>query len=104
MNDRLMQRGRIVGLYEAGLRINQIANQVGVSRSKFQRWVDHFELGEPLTDRPRTGRPRVTTDDEDRELVNMLVVNPLTKRIAVGIADQVSNTYFCVEISCVRRD
>lgn len=62
------ERGRIVGLREAGLSFRDIANRVGRSVATialcWRRWRENNEERR----RPRPGRPRRTTGREDRAL------------------------------------
>lgn len=83
-------RGRIVGLFQGGLSIREISRQVGVSPSTVLKWTARHENGEPLTDKPRSGRPRSTTLEEDLQMVNAAILNPISKRGATGISEEVS--------------
>jgi len=76
-------------MFESGKSIRGIARELNVSPSKVLRWTTRHDNGEPLSDRPRSGRPRCTTIDEDVEMVNQAIENPMTKRGAAGIAEEV---------------
>jgi len=93
-NDTVALRGRMVGLMEAGLGIRETARHLGVAPSTVMRGRDPHQMGQPLTDQPRSSRPRCTTIEQDLAIVNTAVIDPMTKRGATGITDEVSKQCF----------
>lgn len=52
-------RNSAVGAVFAGTPMTEVARDVGVAHSTVRRWVARAARGEPLTERPRPGRPRI---------------------------------------------
>jgi len=63
--ERVALRGRTIGFYQSGLSLRAVARQMGISPATVRKWVDRHENGHLMTDKPRSGRPRCTTVDED---------------------------------------
>ena len=63
-----VQRGRAIALLMQGQRQQQVANHFGVNVSTNERLVRHLRQTGHLTDRPRSGRPRVTSRRQDRTI------------------------------------
>jgi len=62
----LEQRNRTSGMLEAGMAVTNVARNIGVSNSTSSRLRTEINATGSLKDRPRTGRPRKTTANEDR--------------------------------------
>ena len=63
-----VQRGRAIALLMQGQRQLQVARQFGVNVSTIERLVRRLRETGRLSDRPRMGRPRVTTRCQDRTI------------------------------------
>ena len=63
-----VQRGRAIALLMQGQRQQQVANQFGVNVSTIERLVRRLRETGHLADRPRSGRPRVTSRRHDRTI------------------------------------
>ena len=67
-----------------------ICREVGVSRPTVTQWLDRYEAGgveELLEDRPRSGRPRKITPDDEAEIVRKtLEEKPQTPRTGVAVS------------------
>lgn len=63
------QRARAHGLLEAGLSIRDVAERFGVSRPTIRQVQRRFNETGAFDDRPRSGRPRVTTERQDRYMI-----------------------------------
>ena len=63
-----VQRGRAIALLMQGQRQQQVANHFGVNVSKIERLVRRLRETGHLADRPRSGRPRVTSRRQDRTI------------------------------------
>ena len=58
-------RDRVVGMLELGASQADIAQRFGVSRMTISRLWRRFQTTNSTADRPRSGRPRVTTPRQD---------------------------------------
>lgn len=67
--DVILQRGMIIGRYQATQSISQISREMGISRNAVKRWIRRYEVEGHVNTRPRPGRPRVTTMQEDASLL-----------------------------------
>ena len=63
-----VQRGRAIALLMQGQRQQQVANHFGVNVSTNERLVRRLRETGHLADRPRSGRPRVTSRRQDRTI------------------------------------
>lgn len=70
-------RKRLVQLVQAGTPMAQVAKQLSVSRSSVWRAVQRFRKEGSMNTLPRSGRPRMTTEREDRILRRLSVANPM---------------------------
>ena len=59
-------RNRAIGQLEAGVTISEVARRFNVQRRVIRNLRTRFEQTGSTNDLPRTGRPRVTTPEEDR--------------------------------------
>ncbi|KAG7159036.1 putative winged helix-turn-helix domain containing protein 15, partial [Homarus americanus] len=75
----LADRGRITGLWQDGMAPADVADAMGVSKKTVQRWITRWQEEGSLTTRPWSGRPRVTTQDEDARCV----INPIENLWAI---------------------
>lgn len=60
------ERGRAIGHLEAGVSVSRVARQFGVTRRTIHSLQRRFQTTQTTRDRPRTGRPRITTPVVDR--------------------------------------
>ena len=67
-----VQRGRAIALLMQGQRQQQVANHFGVNVSTIERLVRRLREIGYLADRPRSGRPRVTSRRQDRTIRTFL--------------------------------
>ena len=63
-----VQRGRAIALLMQGQRQQQVANHFGVNVSTIECLVRRLRETGHLADRPRSGRPRVTSRRQDRTI------------------------------------
>ena len=63
-----VQRGRAIALLMQGQRQQQVANHFGVNVSTIESLVRRLRETGHLADRPRSGRPRVTSRRQDRTI------------------------------------
>ena len=60
------ERDRAIGMLQAGRGCLAVARVFGVHRSTITRLAERYHATGSSNDRPRTGRPRVTTAAQDR--------------------------------------
>lgn len=60
------ERDRAIGMLQAGRGCAAVARVFGVHRSTITRLAERYHVTGSSNDRPRTGRPRVTTAAQDR--------------------------------------
>lgn len=60
------ERDRAIGMLQAGRCCLAVARVFGVHRSTITRLAERYHATGSSNDRPRTGRPRVTTAAQDR--------------------------------------
>ena len=63
-------RAIAVGLLEAGTPVKQVARRMGVSPNAIRKLRQKFMEPGQVKNRPRNGRPKVTTYREDRLVIN----------------------------------
>ena len=59
------ERGRTVGLIEAGTSMRAAAHQVKTSPATVSKWWNRYQAQGNVDDLPRSGRPRVTSAAEE---------------------------------------
>ena len=62
------QRSDAIGMLRANVTVLQVANHINVSRICIWKLKTRFQTTGTVKDRPRSGRPRVTTVREDRHI------------------------------------
>ena len=65
------ERNRIVGRFQAGQALNQIAKQTGVSCSSVSRLIARFQKTGSVENKPRKGRPSITGEYERNSLIEI---------------------------------
>jgi len=65
---RQNERERAVGMVQAGMRHEDVANQFGCSKLTITRLMSRVRQTGGTADRPRSGRPRVTSERQDRHI------------------------------------
>lgn len=63
-----LDRGRALGWLQDGTSGREVARRLGVSHSVIQRLQERFQATGSAEERPRSGRPRATTQRDDRYL------------------------------------
>ena len=63
------QRSQAIGMLQANVSVIRVANHFGVSRQCIVKLQRKFQATGSVDDRPRSGRPRVTTAVEDGHIV-----------------------------------
>jgi transposase len=67
----LVEKGRLIGYFESGLSQRQIARRLNRSFQTVNLWIQRFqnEGVQGLTTRARPGKPRLTTLEEDMDII-----------------------------------
>ncbi|XP_058792726.1 uncharacterized protein LOC131665110 [Phymastichus coffea] len=76
-------RNRMVGMYEAGLGLKDIAAAVNCSQRTVKRWLNRFDREGNVDTRERCGRKRATTHEQDEAIVRLATQTPITAAKAV---------------------
>uniref|UniRef100_UPI00358E7BB9 ribonuclease H2 subunit B isoform X1 n=1 Tax=Myxine glutinosa TaxID=7769 RepID=UPI00358E7BB9 len=66
------ERWRIIGMIESGMSRKAVARTFGYHHSVITRLVQKHQETDAVKDRPRSGRPRVTTVRQDRALLRLV--------------------------------
>ncbi|GFV99834.1 transposable element Tcb2 transposase [Trichonephila clavipes] len=85
------QRGRIIGMMEAGWSAKRVARQLGLSDYFMRRCWDQWIREMSFTRRPGSGRPRQTSRREDLHIVRNARVQPTASLDAIQA--QVSSSF-----------
>lgn len=72
------QRSVIITLHQLNFEISQIAQLTHRDTRTIQHWVNHYQDHHSIQDEPRSGRPRVTTEDVDTSIVAVATETPIT--------------------------
>lgn len=71
-------RGRIIGRWEGGMTPRAIAEELGLHRSTVYKWINRWQEEGSVRTKPRSGRPKVTTPEQDHAIVERARERPLT--------------------------
>jgi transposase len=74
----IVQRSAIVALRSLNIRYDVIAHLTRCDQRTIKHWVDHYQQHHSLQDEPRSGRPRVTSEDMDTSIVAAATETPIT--------------------------
>ncbi|KAK4328864.1 hypothetical protein Pmani_000754 [Petrolisthes manimaculis] len=70
-------RGRMIGMWEAGMPLPAIAHELGVSRQTVWRWVQRWQEEGVLMTKPKSGRPKVTNRQEEQQIITTARKRPM---------------------------
>lgn len=75
---RIARRGRAILLSNQGFTIEELATIFDVTERSIRNWFDDYEAEgvQGLKDRPRSGRPRSTTAEEDQRIAQEMEQGP----------------------------
>ena len=74
----MVQRSTIVALHSLNIGNDVIAGLTHCDPRTVQRWIDYYNEHQSLEDVPRSGRPRVTSEDIDTSIVAAATETPVT--------------------------
>ena len=77
----ITSRTRIIALWECNLPVAEIARRTGLHRSTIYKWITRWQQEGSLKTRPRSGRRRATTPDQDQRIAQASQRNPFTSAI-----------------------
>lgn len=91
------ERGRIIGMCEAGMKRRAVAERVGREPSTVQRVWQQWQAEGTHTRRPGTGPPRRTTEREDRRIHRMAMTtrSATATQIRAAITTSVTPRTIC---------
>ena len=79
-------RERAIGMLNADMVMNVVAMNIGCSSHAIRDIRLHFQAKARTKDRPRSGRPRVTTRGQDRYIRNTCVIASKLPQVLLLIA------------------
>ena len=68
--EKVTQRGRIIGMRDAGLTHSEIAREFGISRTTVYLWLRRWEEEGNLKDQIRSGSPKIATFTGSQRIIN----------------------------------
>lgn len=73
----LVEKGRLIGFYEAGKSQRNIARILNRSCQTVNLWIQRYQREgvQGLVTRSRSGRPRLTTFEEDMDIITASMDN-----------------------------
>lgn len=78
---RLEVRGKIIDMWESGIPVATIAQQLGHSRTTIYTWITRWKEEGSLETRPRGGKSRVTTPEEEAKILELVREQPNGERL-----------------------
>lgn len=81
--EAMFLRGQIIRMWELGTPNVRIAEQVGVCRSTVQKWIRRFEEEGKTEAKPRSGRPKCTTGEQDGQILELAASRPLVTAVTI---------------------
>lgn len=81
--DIIMTRGMVVGRYHAGQSYSEISRGMGLSRNTVKAWIRRYEEEGHVKTRPRSGRRRVTSAQQDAAIYATSVRAPFKTAITL---------------------
>lgn len=80
----ILERGVIIGRYLAGQSLSEISRDMGMSRNTVKLWVRRYEEEGNVSTKSRSGRPRVTTPQQDATLCVAAVQAPFKTAVTLA--------------------
>ena len=70
-----VQKARAIGQIEAGMLQKDVAERLGVSPGTITKWKQKFRATGEVKDRPRSGRPKIKTEQQDHYIRTLALQN-----------------------------
>ncbi|KAK3869895.1 hypothetical protein Pcinc_024838 [Petrolisthes cinctipes] len=74
-------RAAIVGMRDAGMPLKAIARARGITIKTVRRWIRRWDGEGTVATRPRSGRPRILSEADDRRIVEAVMETPHTSAV-----------------------
>ncbi|KAK4315797.1 hypothetical protein Pmani_012991 [Petrolisthes manimaculis] len=78
----ITRRALIMGNYDAGKSINEISRLMGISKTTVRLWIRRYEGEGQVMTRPRSGRPKVNSQDDEDRLIAAARQSPKTTAVS----------------------
>ncbi|KAK4317351.1 hypothetical protein Pmani_011559 [Petrolisthes manimaculis] len=82
---RLEVRGKIIDMWESGIPVATIAQQLGHSRTTIYTWITRWKEEGSLETRPRGGKSRITTPEEEAKILALVREQPNGESLTQGL-------------------
>lgn len=73
----ISHRATIIGMRKTGLGVMEIAREMGIDRHSVSRWVKRWEEEGNVETRPRSGRPKCTSHQDEQRILQEVARNSL---------------------------
>ncbi|KAH9631864.1 hypothetical protein HF086_014336 [Spodoptera exigua] len=83
---------KIIVLKEQGLSVTDIANELGITRKTVYLWLKRWEDNGDVVSFKSSGRPRITSAAQDRQIVNRVVSNGFVRIQDISSSYRVSSS------------
>ena len=97
-----LERGMAIGQLQAGVQQNVVAATFGVSQATISKQQRRYQDTDDVRDRPRSGRPRVTTAATDRRIETIAARRRYVTATAIRDEDRQPGRQ-CISAQTVRR-
>ena len=78
------EQNQAIGMLNAGMSATVVSRHFGCTRKTIEHLGRRFRVTGKVADRPRSGRPHVTTAADDRYIVLQHLCNKLLTAVATG--------------------
>lgn len=79
----ISNRGAIIGMRDAGMTMAAIARATGLNVKTVTKWIRRSDGEGTVATRPRSGRPRLVTPEDDQRIVEAVMERPLTSIVDI---------------------
>lgn len=76
-------RAAIVGMRDAGMPLKTIARARGITIKTVRMWIRRWDGEDTVSTRPRSGRPRILSEANDRRIVEAVMERPHTSAVDI---------------------
>lgn len=79
----ISQRGAFIGMRDAGMTMAAISRTTGFNVKTVTKWIRRSDGEGTVATRPRSGRPRLLTPEDDQRIVQAVMDRPLTSTVDI---------------------